>query len=246
MTPTVAASGIILLAWAVISYPQLVNPFFVPTPTAVFGSLLDVVGSAAGVRDVLNTTLRWLAGFFIGAGIGVGLGVALGLSRRTFDALEAILDFARSIPPVALLPLFLLVFGIGHSSKVAVAAWTAALPTVIGAGYAVRHARETRLLLGRALRASRLQLYTMFVLPEALPEILSTLRVSLSLALIAAVAAEMLLGGDTGLGKRIFESAIIYDTAQLYAGIVLVGGLGFVANKIVGQLDRRFVHWAGR
>jgi NitT/TauT family transport system permease protein len=146
---------------------------------------------------------------------------------------------------MAVFPLFLLVFGLGDPAKIAIAAWSGSLIIVVNTMYGVRTSKASRQAAARVFGASRLQVFTKVVVPDALPQIVAGLRISVSLCLIVVVVAEMFMGTRAGIGMAIYNAGLLYETPKMLAGIVVAGLLGYAVNKIFVVAERRIVHWSG-
>ena len=173
-------------------------------------------------------------------------GLLLGGSKRVYAWCEFLVDFFRSIPVTSLFPLFLFFFGIGDSCKFAIVAYAVALINLFNTMYGVRNSSKTRLLVAKVFRANRRQQILGVVIPEALPQIVVGLRLSLSSALVYVIVTEMFLGTTKGLGYRIYDANLRYEIADMYVGILIAGLLGYGANRMLAFVENRVVHWAGR
>jgi NitT/TauT family transport system permease protein len=194
----------------------------------------------------LASLYRLTLGFALAVGIGVPLGLLIGSSRRLVESLEFLIDFFRSLPASALFPMFILFFGIGDRSKVAVIVFSCALIILVNAIYGVKNCKEARLRAARAMGANRTALFTKVIFPEALPHIFAGLRISVSIGLILVVVTEMFIGTHRGLGQRIYDAHLMFRIAEMYAVILLTGVLGYVLNKIFITIEAKVFHWAGR
>jgi NitT/TauT family transport system permease protein len=243
---TVLGLIIFLAIWLGVTSLGLIPKIFLASPIDVFGTLIDELCSGIILRDALYTIVRLIVGFALGTVIGIPLGILMGYSERIYNLSEVMVDFFRSLPAVALFPLFLVIFGIGEEAKIAIAAWSSALVIIINTMYGVKNSKKVRLMVARTMRATKLQMFSKIVLPDATPDIVAGLRVSLSLSLIVVVVAEFFTGTTAGLGLRIYNAGMIYRIPEMYAAIFLVGMLGYGMNKIFVLIEKRFVHWRGR
>ncbi|MFZ2299684.1 MAG: ABC transporter permease subunit [Candidatus Moraniibacteriota bacterium] len=198
------------------------------------------------LSDIWHTLYRVLIGFGIAIIIGVPLGLLMGFSSKVYNALEFTVEFFRGIPTTALFPLFLLVFGIGDEAKFAVTAWGAGLVILINSMYGVHLGKELRVRVAKTMKIKGLKLFGKVVFPEALPQIFSGFRVAISLSLVLVVVTEMFIGTEAGLGKRIINAQLVYQTADMYAAIIMTGVIGFILNKIMMFTENRVVHWKGK
>ncbi|MBV8851013.1 MAG: ABC transporter permease subunit [Methylobacteriaceae bacterium] len=174
------------------------------------------------------------------------LGIVIGSSRRVYRQIEFLIDFFRSTPATALFPLFMIIFGLGNLSKIAVAAFSALLIILFNVAYGVMNARPTRMLAARVMGASRLRLFRDVTIYESLPQTFVGIRTAVSLSLVVIIVAEMFIGSDNGLGKRIIDAQITFDMPQLYGTILLTGALGYGLNLFFLSLESHLIHWAGR
>ncbi|MGA7323560.1 MAG: ABC transporter permease subunit [Rhodomicrobium sp.] len=184
--------------------------------------------------------------FAIAALAGVPLGIIIGSSRRIYSSIEFLIDFFRSTPATAMFPLFMIIFGLGDFSKIAVAAFAAWLVVLFNVAYGVMNSRPTRMLAARVMGASRLRIFKDVTFYECLPQTFVGLRTAVSMALVVIVVAEMFIGSDNGLGKRIIDSQITFDLPQLYGTILVAGVLGYGLNMFFLTLEKWLVHWQGR
>ncbi len=195
--------------------------------------------------DLSETFIRTLKAFFLATLAGVPFGILIGSSQKVYRSVEFLIDFFRSTPATAMFPLFMVIFGLGDFSKVAVAAFAAWLIVVFNGAYGVMNARRTRVLAARIMGASRLRIFKDVLFYESLPQILIGLRTAVSLSLVVIVVAEMFIGSDNGIGKRIIDSQITFDLPQLYGTILVAGVLGYGLNLGFLMLEKLVVHWAG-
>ncbi len=227
--------------WFAATSLGLVSPLFVPTVPATLRAFVEAVGDASLASDVSATLGRMAVGFSIAVLVGTPVGLLMGMSKKIYDALDFLVDFFRSIPTTALFPLFLLAFGIGDAAKAAVVAWGTGLIIIVSAMHGVRQANPLRLRVARVMRVRGLDLFFRVVLREALPSLTSGYRVALSLALVIVVVTEMFLGTSHGLGRRIMDAQLVYQTADMYMAILVTGAVGFALNKLLARVERRIV-----
>jgi len=198
------------------------------------------------ITDIWATLYRVLSGFFMATILGIPIGLLMGHSKRTYQSLEFVVDFFRSIPPTALFPLFILIFGIGDQAKIGISAWSALLVIILNSMYGVHMRKEIRLKAASVMGIQGFKLFFRIILPEALPQIFTGLRVALSLSLMVVVVTEMFIGTNSGLGHRIIDAQISYQVADMYMSILITGTLGFVLNKVLSLVEKRIVHWKGK
>jgi sulfonate transport system permease protein len=243
--PIVGVVGLLAL-WSIASYWQWVDPVLLPSPLSTFGSLWQGMDGGTLGFDFIKTVYRTAAAIAIAAIIGIPLGILLGSSEPLYRSLEFVIDFFRSTPASAMFPLFLVLFGVGDETKIAVGAFGAILVILFNVAYGVMNARKTRLLAAKVMGASRLRVLFDVMLLESLPQTFIGLRNGVSLALVIIVVAEMFIGSQDGLGHSVFEAQQLFDMPRMYAAIFAAGALGYGLNLLFLLIERRFVHWSGK
>jgi ABC-type nitrate/sulfonate/bicarbonate transport system permease component len=237
---------VLILIWCIFTYGKVVSPLFLPTPGEVYNHLIVLFTKKRLLTDIVYTLYRVIVGFLIAVIIGVPVGLLMGYSTKVYKSLEFVIEFFRSIPATALFPLFLLLFGIGDSSKIALTAWGAGLIIIVNSMYGVHLGRELRIKAARTMKIGGFMLLRKVIFPEALPQIFSGFRVALSISLVIVVVAEMFIGTTLGLGNRIIDAQLVYRIPDMYAVILITGIIGFILNKLIIVLERNVVHWKGK
>ena len=243
--PAVGVVGLLAI-WSLVTWRQWVDPVLLPSPLATFASLWHGMDGGPLGFDFVKTVYRTAASTLIAAVIAIPLGIVLGSSERLYRSLEFVIDFFRSTPASAMFPLFLVLFGVGDETKIAVAAFGAALVILFNVAYGVMNARKTRLLAAKVMGASELRILFDVMLLESLPQTFVGLRNGVSLALVIIVVAEMFIGSQDGLGHSVFEAQQLFDMPRMYAAIFAAGALGYGLNLLFLLIERRFVHWSGK
>jgi NitT/TauT family transport system permease protein len=238
--------AIVFAVWWAAAAGQWISPKLLPAPWDTLQTLAASIGDGSIAADLAGTLARTLAAFVIAAVLGVPIGVMLGSDARIYRSVESAIDFFRSTPATAMFPLFLLVFGIGEESKVAVAAFAAWLVIVFNVAYGVMNARPTRVLAARVMGASRARIFRDVMFFESLPQTFVGLRTGVSYALVVIIVAEMFIGSSSGMGRRIIDAQQVFDLRQMYASILATGALGYGLNLLFSGIEKRFVYWAGR
>jgi ABC-type nitrate/sulfonate/bicarbonate transport system permease component len=192
--------------------------------------------------DVWPSVRRLLLGFFGAAVIGVALGAVLGLSRRARIALTPMVDFFRALPPPALLPLTMLVLGVDDGAKIALIALVCVFPILLNTMAGVAGIDPLLRETARMYNIPRRDQLVHVILPGALPSIFAGLRTSLSLAVIMMVISEFVAATD-GIGFGIWRAKRLFDISSMWAGIVLIGILGYGLNLILIAVERRVLAW---
>lgn len=237
---------VLIIIWAIVTESGLVKPLFLPTPRALVIEVFGALKSGDLVVDAIVTVRRTLLAFTLSTVLGLLVGVPVGIFRRFGDSAELILDFFRSLPSPALVPLAMLMFGLGDAARISVAAFTCTLINALQIAYAVRSISQQRIAIARLEGASGRFLFINVLVPSIAPALTSTLRVTVSLSLIIIVVSEMFIGSEYGLGARILDLHLVYNIPLMYGYILILGLLGYALNTILAKLDAYFVHWRTR
>jgi len=245
LLPLLGIVGLVAL-WSLVAWREWVSPVLLPSPLLTFKALWHGMDGGTLGFDFVKTVYRTAAATAIAAAIGIPLGIVLGSIEQLYRSLEFVIDFFRSTPASALFPLFLVLFGVGDETKIAVAAFGAILVILFNVAYGVMNARKTRLLAAKVMGASRLRVLFDVMLLESLPQTFVGLRNGVSLALVIIVVAEMFIGSQDGLGHSVFEAQQLFDMPLMYAAIFAAGALGYGLNLLFLLIERRFVHWSGK
>ena len=206
MVPLVGPLALLAI-WALVNATGFVSAKLLPSPLQTIDALATNLVQGDLAFDLGQSALRTLKAFALAIVTGLPLGIIIGSSRRTYRAVEFLIDFFRSTPATALFPLFMIILGLGDVAKIAVAAFSAFLIILFNVAYGVMNARPTRMLAARLMGASRLRVFRDVTLYESLPQTFVGLRTAVSLALVVVIVAEMFIGSDSGLGKRIIGCA---------------------------------------
>ncbi|MFF7278530.1 ABC transporter permease [Streptomyces griseorubiginosus] len=197
--------------------------------------------SSAAAADILPSLGRMAAGFALAALAGIALGVAVGRSRRAYALCNPVLQFARAVPPPALVPVFVVVFAFGTPMQIASITFSAVWPVLINTAAGVRNTDPLRLDVAAVLRLNPAERLWFLVLPSALPRIFAGLRLSLSLSLILMVFSELLPGTANGIGFTLTEAQTRSDLLTVWAALVLLGVLGHLLNTGLLAVEKRLL-----
>jgi sulfonate transport system permease protein len=237
---------LLFLVWDLVVRAGLVRPILLPPPAATLVTLVEGLAGGPLLHDFLVTVWRTVQAFLIAAVVGMPLGVLLGSNERAYRSVEFLIDFFRSTPSSALIPLFLLIFGVSDINKVAIAAFGAFLIVVFNSAYGVINARKQRMMAAKVMGATRWQIFRHVLVWESLQPSFVGLRSAVSMALVIVIVAEMFIGSDAGLGHRIIDAQQVLNVKTMYAAILAAGILGYALNVLFLVAERRIVHWSGR
>ncbi|MDC2956921.1 ABC transporter permease subunit [Streptomyces gilvifuscus] len=205
------------------------------------GPVRHVFLTDAAVGNVLPSLGRMAAGFGIAAVCGIGLGVAVGRSRWACALCNPVLQFARAVPPPALVPVFVVVLDFGTPMQITAIAFSAVWPVLINTAEGVRNTDPLRLDVAAVLRLGPFERLRLLLLPSALPRIFAGLRLSLSLSLILMVFSELLPGTADGIGFTLTDAQSRSDLLTVWAALLLLGVLGYVLNTALLAVERRLL-----
>ncbi|MBE1296775.1 ABC transporter permease [Phycobacter azelaicus] len=219
-----------------------ISALTLPKPSDVLATFGELWQSGMLFQHLAPSLTRLAVGASIGAGIGICVGVLIGLFSYVRSGLVPLVAAIFPIPKIALLPLFVIWFGIDEGSKYALIAFGTFTPTVVATYGAVDNVDRSLIRMGQSFGLSWLSIVRKIVLPGAMPGILSGLRISLAIAIILLVAAEM-LGAQYGIGAYILEAGSLYDLERLFAGVVILSLLGVLTSGAIGLVERRLLSW---
>jgi NitT/TauT family transport system permease protein len=232
----------LLLGWEGAVRAGLVAPLFFPAPSTVALTIGRLAASGQLPADVAATLARLLLGFAIGASAGLLLGLAMGWSPRLRAVADPLVAALHPIPKIAVLPLVMVIFGIGEPSKLVVIAVSAFFPMLLNAMAGVRQINPLYFEVAHNSRASTWLVLRRVVLPGSLPLVLTGARLALNIALLLTIAVEMVAARE-GLGAMIWLAWETLRTEYLFAGLVVVSALGISFNRLLLWLTRRAVPW---
>jgi len=242
----VGAVGLFLALWSalagIVVLLRLFNPIFLPGPWLVLGSLVELAVKGQLWGHVAATLERVAVGFGTGAALGVTLGLAAGYLVPVRNMVEPLVELLRPIPPLALLPMFIVWVGIGETSKVGFITYATFFPIFLTTVTGVRQIDPLLLRAAQSLGARGLAIFTRVILPAALPDILTGLRLGVALAFFVIVISEF-IGAEQGLGYLINDGRNFFLVPQMLGAAVLLGLLGYAGNAIVRLLERRLTRW---
>lgn len=233
----------LIVAWQVVTV-AVDDRVFWPTPITIGARFWEVwvTNPDAWVSSLLPSVLRLLVGWFAATAVGVGVGTIVGLSPRARDYFDPIIQFLRSIPPPALLPLFIVLLGIGSEMKEAMILFGVVWPILLNTADGVSSVDPLQRDTGRAYRISRVDQLVRIILPSAAPKIFAGLRVSLSIAVILMVISELYAATD-GIGFFLVQAQRTFRSLDVWATIVLLGILGYALNVVLGLVEGYILSW---
>lgn len=245
---SIASVLLVLAVWQLSGSYGWVDKLLLPPPSEVLRTTGELLVS--GYRQVplwehlAISVSRALVAFAAAIALGIPVGLAMGLSPAFSAILDPFVQFLRPLPKIALIPLVIVWFGIGEGSKFFLIFISSFLSIVVGAASAVAGVSQGRLRAALSLGASRVQLYHHVVLPNALPEIFTSVRLSIGIGWTSLIAAEM-VAATSGIGWMVINAGAYLRTDVVLLGIILLGSAGYLFDFALVRLQYALVPWAG-
>lgn len=232
----------LILVWEAGSRIGWISPLVLPAPSEAFEAFMELVTSGMLWKHLSASLQRLIVGWTCGTLLGVAVGFSIGLFSLARAGLMPLVSAIFPIPKIALLPLFIIWFGIGEGSKMATILFGTFFPTVIATYGGVDNVDRNLIRMGQSFGLTWMSVVRKIVLPGALPAILSGFRISASIAIILLVAAEM-IGAEFGVGAYVLLAGSLMATDQLIAGVALLSIMGLTVAWLIGRAERYFLRW---
>lgn len=235
---------LIVVLWYAVPYSGLVSPALVPAPHAVFSRFFALIQGRLPF-DMLMSTQRVLLGVCIGVSLAVPVGFALGWYKSIRSFVDPVINFFRALPPIALIPLVIVYFGIGETAKTVILVYAAFFAGVIVMYEGVSQVSPIYIKVSRTLGATDFEIFRKVIVPLTVPHILTAVRVALGVAWATLVAAE-LIAAQQGLGAMIQDASAFFQLDIIYVGIICIGFIALVMDTILRAATNRLVSWQER
>jgi ABC-type nitrate/sulfonate/bicarbonate transport system permease component len=241
---SIATPILLLAAWEIAARTGVLDTRFFSSPVSIGKELWTMAVSGDLWKHTWASLVRVLVGFAIGTTLGVILGLGMGLSPTISAIFKPLIDATFPIPKVGLLPLVIIIFGLGEASKYAILAISAFYLIVINTAAGVRQIEKIYLDVGRNYHASRLMMFTDVALPGALPSIITGMKISMGVSLIIIVTAES-LAAKSGIGFLIWTSWQVFEVEKMYVGLFVSALMGFLLAVMLDWFEKRLIPWKG-
>ncbi len=238
----IASPIVLLIVWEIAARFHVIDTRFFPAPSSIIAVLIDMLRSGELVTNTLVSLRRLALGTLIGGVPALVLGIAMGLNRWVRAACDPLIAATYPIPKSAILPLALLIFGLGEGSKIFMVAIGVFFPVVINATTGVLEINRIYLDVGQNFKASRWNTFWTIALPGALPVIMTGFKLGIGIGLILIAIAEM-IGAKSGLGYMIWTAWETFSVEQMYVGLFMIAIIGFVITLLLNELERLVVPW---
>ena len=232
-----------LALWQISASQGWVNPAVFPPLDVIFSALWSSISSGALVDDVAISLQRAGIAFAAAVAIGIPLGLVMGQARIVEQALDPLFQFFRQTSALALYPVFILLLGLGETSKVFVIFWATLFPLLLSTIGGVKEVDTKLIEMARTYGAGRLAIFRRVVLPASVPAIFVGLRLSATTALLLLIAAEM-IGANKGIGFQVMNAQYNFQIPLMFAAILLLALFGLAANAVLVLLQRKLCRWA--
>lgn len=242
MSGALALFACLIGLWWAATHFGWISRVFLPKPESVWTSLVDGLAEGELLAQTGATVGRMLLGWSVASMAGVVLGSLIGISLAARVWLAPTLEFIRPLPASAVMPLAISIFGLSSGMVLFVVAFGAMWPVLLSTvqGYASVHVRL--LEVSQGLQMSRSSYVWKIGLPNALPDILAGMRLSMIVSLIVSIIGEM-VASQPGLGQAILLAARSFQASELFAGVVLLGAIGFASNALLSYVEQRLLRW---
>lgn len=239
----------LLFVWWLVTAFGWVKPLFIPSPGAIVNKFVDVwqngFTNTPFLEHIAISTMRVFGAFSLACIVGIPLGLAMGMSPLVRGVFDPPIEFYRPIPPLAYLPLMIIWFGIGETSKVLLIFLSVFAPVALGARSGVKSAAIEQIHAAYSFGASRWQVIRHVILPSALPEILTAMRIGVGFGWTTLVAAEM-VAATKGLGYMVLSASQFLQTPTVIMGIIVIAAIAYAFDLLMRFVERKAVPWKGR
>ncbi len=239
---SVSSPLLLLGIWELSARLGLIDTRFFPAPITILHTLIGLMDSGVLWINTWASLQRLFWGFLLGGIPALVLGVVMGLSRPVRAAIDPLIAATYPIPKSAILPLILLIFGLGEASKIVMVAIGMFYPICINAVAGVLEINKIYLDVGKNFQAGRWQTFRTIALPGALPFIMSGIKLGVGMGLILIAIAEM-IGAKSGLGYMIWNAWEILSVDTMYVGLIMIAVIGYLFSLILNELERWIIPW---
>lgn len=238
----IVLTGALMLVWEAVVLFGLVHPFFISQPSRILGDLATMVWTGYIFPHLAITLFEALFGLALGTILGMALGFLAAVSPRLADALQPLLVAFNSMPRIAIAPLFIIWFGFGPESKIALTAMVVFFVTFFNTFSGVRSVDPVLVNSIRAMGGSSVHLLQMVILPVTLAWVFAALKTSISLALVSAVVGEF-VGAMSGVGWVMVQASGVLNTTRLFSTMVILAIVGALLYTVVRWAEERMLRW---
>jgi NitT/TauT family transport system permease protein len=228
--------------WEVVSRLGIFHPFFMPPLSLILLKLVEMFIDGEIFPHIVSSLIRIALGFFAALVLAIPIGVILGWSKRIYKIFELTIEILRPVPPISLIAIAMLWLGIGEAPKIFIIGFACFFPILINTIYGVRGVDDHLIKSAKMLGANESQILYKVVIPSALPYIFAGIRVSLAIAFMTLIAAEM-VAANSGLGFLIIFSEQTFQIKEMYATLITILLLGAISAMILIRIENHYTRW---
>ncbi|EGT5472687.1 ABC transporter permease [Clostridioides difficile] len=229
---------IILLLWKITNYLGIWSDYILPSPEKVYSTFLNMISDGSIFINVYASIKRVLIGFAISTAIGVPLGIFFGIYSGVYEYFKSLINFLRNTPPLALIPMLILWFGIGEESKIIIIVLASFFPIFTSTLKGIKNCDSKLIEVGRVFEFSKLQIIFKIIIPNAILDIAVGLKLALGYSFRAIIGAE-LVAASSGLGYLISDGKEMSRTDVVIVGIIVIGLLGIITDYIFSIIVKK-------
>jgi ABC-type nitrate/sulfonate/bicarbonate transport system permease component len=235
----------LLAAWEFATATKIINTPSVPRVSQIFAAWYQAVASGDLLKELGPSLYRIAIGYVLAVVVAVPLGLLMGASRFLYNLLEPLTELLRPIPSSAYIPIAILFLGIGDEMKEFVVFFSCLFPILVNTYSGVVAIDPVQIDTGRTFGLTRMEILRSIIFRSTVPTILTGMRISLAIALIVVVVAEM-VAGSSGIGYFILDNQRTFRVPEMFAGIFTLGVMGYCANWVFLLVEARVLHWRPR
>jgi ABC-type nitrate/sulfonate/bicarbonate transport system permease component len=245
MLASIGVTALVVVGWQLVANYSGIPPVFLPGPDRAWRALVAGFTSGDLVQLSQATIERMVYGWLLASLAGILLGAIIGSSKVAREYVAPMLEMVRPVPVSAFMPVVIAFVGLSGGMVLIVIALGAIWPVLLATVHGVSSVEPRLMEVSRSLRLNRMQTLWKIALPNSQPDILAGMRIGLTVSLILAVIGEMLTS-ENGLGHHVLVAARAFRSADLFAGVILLGLIGLVSNVILQELERYMLRWKQR
>lgn len=231
-----------LVLWETASYYRWINPLFISSPIAILVAAKSLIVDGTFWTNIGVSAYEFLWGFVLAAAIGIPMGIFAGWNATFNSIISPFISALYVTPKVALLPVIVIAFGIGLTSKIVIVFLMAFFPIVMSAQKAMSTLDQNLIKAARSFSASEFQIFTTIALPSTVPFLLNGIRLGLGQGLIAIVVGEM-FASTAGIGYQLTNAGQNLRTDEMFVGVLVIALTGVLLNALIGVIEKRFSLW---
>jgi ABC-type nitrate/sulfonate/bicarbonate transport system permease component len=233
---------VLLAGWQLGSKFEIVHPVYIPRITVIFRALFEVIVSGELLDHYKVSLFRMFVGYGLSAISAIFCGLIIGHNRIVSHFTEPLIEFCRPTPVSAIIPIVILLLGIGNEMKIFIVAWASFWPILVNTIDGVRGVDRTLIDTAKTYGASSWELFKRVILPAASPYIVTGMRVSIAISLIVTVIAEM-LAGNSGIGFFVLDAERTFRIPEMYAGVFSMAVVGYLVNRLFVLVESIVMGW---